>query len=222
MAEEQRTQGESAASYAKGAVKTGKAVAEIAKGAATGGAHGAALAAAKHSKKWIGIVAVILLLPVLLIAMLPVVIFGSLFGTGTDDVNGFTDDTVLSQNIVNLNTGISTILSEGLTDVLERIDTDFATSGCDEKEVNNPYGSDINFNASSFVAMYCASKDTDVESISQADLEDLLRTHLSKLYSFTSRDVTRVVEGEPDPDTGETTTETITAVSYTHLTLPTT
>ena len=215
MAEEQRTQGESAASYAKGAVKTGKAVAEIAKGAATGGAHGAALAAAKHSKKWIGIVAVILLLPVLLIAMLPVVIFGSLFGTGTDDVNGFTDDTVLSQNIVNLNTGISTILSEGLTDVLERIDTDFATSGCDEKEVNNPYGSDINFNASSFVAMYCASKDTDVESISQADLEDLLRTHLSKLYSFTSRDDTRVVEGEPDPDTGETTTETITVRVYT-------
>lgn len=215
MAEEQRTQGESAASYAKGAVKTGKAVAEIAKGAATGGAHGAALAAAKHSKKWIGIVAVILLLPVLLIAMLPVVIFGSLFGTGTDDVNGFTDDTVLSQNIVNLNTGISTILSEGLTDVLERIDTDFATSSCDEKEVNNPYGSDINFNASSFVAMYCASKDTDVESISQADLEDLLRTHLSKLYSFTSRDDTRVVEGEPDPDTGETTTETITVRVYT-------
>ena len=39
MAEEQRTRGESAASYAKGAVKTGKAVAEIAKGAATGGAQ---------------------------------------------------------------------------------------------------------------------------------------------------------------------------------------
>ena len=52
-------------------------------------------------------------------------------------------------------------------------------------------------------------------SRSQADLEDLLRTHLSKLYSFTSRDDTRVVEGEPDPDTGETTTETITVRVYT-------
>lgn len=97
MAEEQRTQGESAASSVKGAVKTGKAVAEIAKGAAAGGAHGAALAAVKHSKKWIGILAIILILPVLLIAMLPVVIFGPLFGNGTDDVNGFTDDTVLTQ-----------------------------------------------------------------------------------------------------------------------------
>ena len=93
--------------------------------------------------------------------------------------------------------------------------SNFILQSTDEKEVNNPYGSDINFNASSFVAMYCASKDTDVESISQADLEDLLRTHLSKLYSFTSRDDTRVVEGEPDPDTGETTTETITVRVYT-------
>lgn len=215
MAEEQRTQGESAASSVKGAVKTGKAVAEIAKGAATGGVHGAALAAVKHSKKWIGILAIILLLPVLLIAMLPVVIFGSLLGTGTDDANGFTDDTVLTQNIVDLNTGISTILSEGLTDVLDRIDTDFASSGCDEKEVNNPYGSDIIFNANSFVAMYCASKDTDVESISQADMESLLRTHLDKLYSFTSQDSSRVVDGDPDPETGEATTKTITVRVYT-------
>ncbi len=215
MAEEQRTQGESAASSVKGAVKTGKAVAEIAKGAAAGGAHGAALAAVKHSKKWIGILAIILILPVLLIAMLPVVIFGPLFGNGTDDVNGFTDDTVLTQNIVNLNTGISTILSEGLTDVLDRIDADFAASGCDEKEVNNPYGADIIFNANSFVAMYCASKDTDVESISQADLESLLRTHLDKLYSFTSQDSSRVVDGDPDPETGEATTKTITIRVYT-------
>ena len=147
--------------------------------------------------------------------MLPVVIFGSLFGTGTDDANGFTDDTVLTQNIVDLNTGISTILSEGLTDVLDRIDADFAASGCDEKEVNNPYGSDIIFNANSFVAMYCASKDTDVESISQTDLESLLRTHLSKLYSFISHDESRVVEGEPDPETGEAKTETIIVRVYT-------
>lgn len=54
MAEEQRTRGESAASSVKAAAKTGKAVADIAKGAATGGAHGAALAAVKHSKNGSG------------------------------------------------------------------------------------------------------------------------------------------------------------------------
>lgn len=215
MAEEQRTRGESAASSVKAAAKTGKAVADIAKGAATGGAHGAALAAVKHSKKWIGVLVGLLLLPVLLVVMLPVVIFGSLFGVGTDAPNAITDDTVLTQKMVDLNTGLSTILSEGLTDVLDRIDADFAASGCDEKEVNNPYGADIVFNANSFVAMYCASKDTDVESISQADLESILRTHLDKLYSFTYQDESREVEGDQDPKTGKATTKTITVRVYT-------
>lgn len=215
MAEKQRIRGESAASSVKAAAKTGKAIADIAKGAATGGAHGAALAAVKHSKKWIGVLVGILLLPILLIVMLPVVIFGSLFGVGTDEPNAITDDTVLTQNMVDLNTGLSTILSEGLTDVLDRIDADFAASGCDEKEVNNPYGADIVFNANSFVAMYCASKDTDVESISQADLESILRTHLDKLYSFTYQDENREVEGEQDPKTGKATTKTITVRVYT-------
>ena len=113
MPEEQRTQGESAGASVKAAVKTGKAVSDIAKGAATGGAHGAALAAVKHSKKWIGILVGLLLLPILIVAMLPVIIFGSLFGTGTDTPSGITDDTVLTQNMVDLNAGISSILSEG-------------------------------------------------------------------------------------------------------------
>lgn len=215
MPEEQRTQGESAGASVKAAAKTGKAVSDIAKGAATGGAHGAALTAVKHSKKWIGILVGLLLLPILIVAMLPVIIFGSLFGTGTDTPSGITDDTVLTQNMVDLNAGISSILSEGLTDVLNRIDANFADSGCDQKEVNNPYGADVVFNANAFIAMYCASKDTDVESISQSDLESLLNTHLDKLYAFTYQDESREVEGEPDPETGEATTETITVRVYT-------
>lgn len=99
MPEEQRTQGESAGASVKAAAKTGKAVSDIAKGAATGGAHGAALATVKHSKKWIEILVGLLLLPILIVAMLPVIIFGSLFGTGTDTPSGITDDTVLTQNM---------------------------------------------------------------------------------------------------------------------------
>ena len=63
-----------------------------------------------------------------------------------------------------------------------------------QKEVNNPYGADVVFNANAFIAMYCASKDTDVESISQSDLESLLNTHLDKLYAFTYQDESREVE----------------------------
>ena len=51
MSEENRQQQSSAESTVAGAAKTGKAIASIAKGAATGGAHGAAVEAAKSSKR---------------------------------------------------------------------------------------------------------------------------------------------------------------------------
>ena len=103
MSEENRQQQSSAESTVAGAAKTGKAIASIAKGAATGGAHGAAVEAAKSSKKWIIPIVAVILLPVLIIAMLPSVIFGSLFGDGTDTPNGISDDTVLVQNLADIN-----------------------------------------------------------------------------------------------------------------------
>ena len=204
MSEEQRTQQTNTAeSTVHAAAKTGKAVANIAKGAATGGVHGAALATANNSKKWIIALAALAMLPVLIIAMLPSIIFGSFSGDGTNSTNAITDDTVLAQNMMDLNTGISTVLSEGLVDVLSRIDTDFAASGCDSMEVNNPYGSDVVFNANYFISMYCASKDQDVSSISMADMESILRVNEDELYSFTYSDETRYVDGEIDPQTNQ-------------------
>ena len=204
MSEEQRTQQTNTAeSTVHAAAKTGKAVANIAKGAATGGVHGAALATANNSKKWIIALVALAMLPVLIIAMLPSIIFGSFSGDGTNSTNAITDDTVLAQNMMDLNTGISTVLSEGLVDVLSRIDTDFAASGCDSMEVNNPYGSDVVFNANYFISMYCASKDQDISSISMADMESILRANEDELYSFTYSDETRYVDGEIDPQTNQ-------------------
>ena len=177
MSEENRQQQSSAESTVAGAAKTGKAIASIAKGAATGGAHGAAVEAAKSSKKWTIPIVAVILLPVLIIAMLPSVIFGSLFGDGTDTPNGISDDTVLVQNLADINSGISMILSEGLDDVLARIDSDFAASGCDGKEVNNPFGSDVVFNANAIVSQYCAYKDTDAASISKDDTVIVVTTN---------------------------------------------
>ena len=107
MSEENRQQQSSAESTVAGAAKTGKAIASIAKGAATGGAHGAAVEAAKSSKKWTIPIVAVILLSVLIIAMLPSVIFGSLLGDGTDTPNGISDDTVLVQNLADINSGIS-------------------------------------------------------------------------------------------------------------------
>ena len=127
-----------------------------------------------------------------------------LFGDGTDTPNGISDDTVLVQNLADINSGISMILSAGLDDVLARIDSDFTASGCDGKEVNNPFGSDVVFNANAIVSQYCAYKDTDATSISKDDMESLLAANKDKLYSFTYTDEVREVPSEPEAESTET------------------
>ena len=224
MSDETRQEKSSVESTVGGAAKTGKAIANIAKGAAVGGAHGAAVEAAKASKKWIAVIVALIALPIVIVAMLPSVIFGSLLGDGTDTPNGISDNAALIQNMTDINSGISMILSEGLTDVLDRIEADFAASGCDGKEINNPFGSDVVFNANAFVSQYCAYKDTDAASISQEDMEELLSANKGKLYSFTYTDEEREVtsessfedseaetseDGSSEGETSETTYETI-------------
>jgi len=72
MDEKNRTsQDKSTASTLSAAAKTGKAVSNIAKGAATGNMYGAALAALKSSKKWLIPVIGLLLIPLVIVAMMP-------------------------------------------------------------------------------------------------------------------------------------------------------
>ena len=52
MSDEKSQQQTSTESTVAGAAKTGKAISNIAKGAAAGGAHGAAIEAGKSSAKW--------------------------------------------------------------------------------------------------------------------------------------------------------------------------
>lgn len=203
MSDETRQEKSSVESTVGGAAKTGKAIANIAKGAAVGGAHGAAVEAGKASKKWIAVIVALIALPIVIVAMLPSVIFGSLLGDGTDTPNGISDNAALIQNMTDINNGISMILSEGLTDVLDRIEADFAASGCDGKEINNPFGSDVVFNANAFVSQYCAYKDTDAASISQEDMEELLAANKDKLYSFTYTDEEREVTSESSSGASE-------------------
>lgn len=210
MSDEKSQQQTSTESTVAGAAKTGKAISNIAKGAAAGGAHGAAIEAGKSSAKWLIPLIAAVLLPLILVAMLPSIIFGSLLGDGTDSPNGISNDEVLVQNMTAINEGISSILSEGLTDVLERIDSDFASSGCDGKEINNPFGADVVFNANAFVSQYCAHKDTEIASISKEDMEALLTANKDKLYSFAFTDEEREIPPEQgDEDSGETIHETI-------------
>ena len=99
MSDEKSQQQTSTESTVAGAAKTGKAISNIAKGAAAGGAHGAAIEAGKSSAKWLIPLIAAVLLPLILVAMLPSIIFGSLLGDGTDSPNGISNDEVLGGHV---------------------------------------------------------------------------------------------------------------------------
>ena len=197
--------GNSGMNEAVNAAQAGKAIADITKGAASGGLPGVAAATIKHAKIWIGAAIALSIVPILIVCMLPTIIFGPVFSDGTDSKNGILDDTTLIRNVQDLNTSISMVLSNSLQGTLNEIERDFAGSGCYGKEVLYPYGADIQFNANSFISMYCASKDQDVTSISKEDLLLILRRHTSELYSYSYYDEQRIVivEKERQPEDGE-------------------
>ena len=210
----------------RGAVKTGKAIAAASKGAAAGGPYGAVAGALWANRKHIGkiiiVVTAILLIPILFLLMLPLMIFntigsffGGIFGGGTETAPPIMNDNVaIVQNVNDISFAVNSVLSEGLDDVIVRIDSDFASSGGDCKEIVNPYESDMFFNGNLFVSQYCASKNTDYESIKLSDMESVLRGAKDKLYSYTRREEIRE-RTEVDPENEEETTISETWMIYT-------
>lgn len=213
--------GASAARTIQGAIKTGKAISAAAKGAAAGGPYGAAVGALwagrKHIGKIIAAISVLLLLPVLFVLMLPSLIFGGLtdaFSSNNPDVPILNSSTVIIENANNIAFTVNGVLNEGLSDVLERIQTDFDLSGGDQMEVINPYASNPVYNANLLASQYCAAHDTDFENISLFDMEAVLRRGVQHLYSFKRTEELRETT-ETDPDTGEKSTVTEKWMIYT-------
>ncbi len=185
-----------AAGAIKGAVKTGKAIAGSAKGAALG-PYGLAASLAWSNRKLLGkvlaAVILILILPVLFILMLPSLIFGGLEdGFVENDATSpiLNNHTAVIDNINYISMSVESILHEGIDDVTERINMDFSSSSADKKEVNNPYTGILN-NSNQFISQYCAYKNESFETISISDMENILSDGVGYLYSFTSYDEIR-------------------------------
>ena len=195
-------QAASAAHTVHGAVKTGKAIASAAKGAAVGGPYGAAaglaLAAGKHGKKLLVAAVVILLLPVLFVLMLPGLIFGGLTSSGAPGQPVLNDGDAITAQMDSIAAAIDEILAEGVEDAKARAAQDFATTGGDNYEVVQPFT--VSSNTNSFLGQYCAAKEESWSDISLDDMKRILRTGKSSLYSFTRASETRTVEAD-DPDT---------------------
>lgn len=219
MAEEQKSglaealeTGASAAHLARGAVKAGKAVSEAAKGAAAGGPYAAVAGVLWENRRFVGKIltaaVILLMLPVLFVLMLPGLIFdgfSAAFSPADPETPILNSETAIVENANTITFTISSILSEGMEDVLERIGQDFASSDGDEMEIINPYETIPIYNTNLFVSQYCAAKNSEFEDISIADMEAVMRREKSHLYSYRRTEEIREKTIE-DPETGEETT----------------
>lgn len=201
-----------AAHTAYGAVKTGKAIAAAAKGAAAGpygAAAGALWGARHHLVKALAVIIVILFLPILFILMLPSLIFGGLTSAGTSSSGQpiLNDNAAITENTNEIAFSITQILGEGIDDVNARIAQDFNGSGGDNYEIINPYEQGLLSNTNAFIGQYCAAKGQDWETISLADLEQLLRASKSDLYTFSRTSETRSTPDDPNTEEDESGTE---------------
>lgn len=221
--------GAQAANAVRGAVKTGKAIAAAAKGAAAGGPYGAVAGLLWGNRHLVGkiilVVVAIFMLPILFILMLPSLIFGGLkdaFSPNNPTVPILNDSAAITENMNSITNSVSDVLSEALEAVLAEIEKDFEASGADQREIINPHENAPAYNANAFVSQFCASKNKDFASITFDDMKYTLRNAKGELYSYTKKEETRTrveVTVTVDTSTGKeietTTTVTETWMVYT-------
>lgn len=187
-----------------GAIKTGKAIASAAKGAAIGGPYGAAagvaLAVGQNGKKLLAGAVAVLMLPVLFVLLLPGLIFGGLTSSGAAGQPILNDNASITGNMDSISSAIDAILAEGVEDAKARVALDFAATGGDNYEIIDPFS--VASNTNSFIAQYCAAKEQSWAEISLSDMQRVLRSGKSHLYSFTRTSEVRVVEAD-DPETAD-------------------
>lgn len=216
--------GAQAASMIRGAIKTGKALAGAAKGAAVGGPYGAAAGLIWENRKVVAkiiiVVIAFLMLPVVVICMLPSLIFGGLDNPADKPV--LNDTAVITKNINDISASVNTILTEALAQAEKEIDADFSSTGADQKEVINPYEDSLTQIVPVFISQYCAYKGEDFKTVSAADLESIIRKNMDHLYSYTKQEesrtheeVTVTVDSSTGKETETTTTVTEKWVIYT-------
>ena len=208
--------GAQAAQNVRAAVKTGKAIANAAKGAAVGGPYGAVAAGLWQSRKTVVKIilaaAFIMLLPILFILMLPALIFGGLGGTDTPDVPVMNDNAAIMANITTADTAIRTVLQDSYDAVMTEIQADIkALAEGTENQIVNPYEGQLLYNSSLVISQYCASR-PDYETIDLEDFKSVVEQGKEHLFSYTKEVKTETVTD--DKGVEKTTTTAVYTVQY--------
>ena len=177
----------SAAGAAKSAIKTGKAIAGAAKGAAAG-PYGMLAAGLWENRKVIGkllaAIGALLLIPVLFILMLPSLILGNL---GPDSAVGdvLNDNTLIMENIAEAETSIETILREKHDVLLEKIEQEAGSLGSDcEYSITDDFSDRIIYESALVISQFCASQE-DYREINLAKLERILCDNTDGIFTYT-------------------------------------
>lgn len=148
----------------------------------------------KNTGKVAIMLAFVLFIPILFVIMLPSIVFGGVESARSDvdlDAPVLNSDTVIVSNAQKISDTIAGILHDALSDITAKIHNDFMLSGADNYEIQNPYETDLTYNANLIVSQYCACKDKDYRSISIDDLADILSKNSQHLYSYTVTDEVR-------------------------------
>ena len=198
----------------KGAAKVGQAIANIAKGAATGGLSSAAAEAVKSLRKEVVVVVVILLaLPVLFLALLPTVIFGGLDPPETGEQPILNDNPQVVENISTINSTIGQILTDAYNETKGEVES--RAEGLEYVEIIDTVGGSIVYDANRIICWYCASQDQTVDNISIPHLASLLTAHKRQLYYYTVHYEQRTITWhDDDGEHSETVTYTIFTILY--------
>ena len=186
----------------KGAVKTGKSIAAAAKGGAAGGWIGAAAALAWENRRVIvGIIigfTIILLLPAVILAMLPSLIFGGIkdaFSPDDPSTPIINNPTVIEENIDSITTAVHTAFNDSLELILEEIEEDKQTLPATVKtEILQPSDDDVNYDVSIIIGQYCAYKEEDYEDICIEDFEKILKDNKDDIYCFEKTEEIKLIE----------------------------
>jgi len=204
-----------AAQKVKSAAKIGKAVANIAKGAAAGGLAGAAAEAVNSFKKELLVVVITLLaIPILFIALLPTVIFGGLNPPDTGEQPILNDNPQIVENISAINSAIGEILTEAYNETLKEAESKAAA--LEYAEVVDTVGGNIAYDANRIICWYCASQDKSVDNISIPHLAGMVTAHKKELYYYKTHQEQRTITwtDEDGEEQSETVTYTIFTVEY--------
>lgn len=191
-----------AAGAVKGAVKTGKAIANLSKGAAAGpyGMAAAGLWEGRHLlAKVILFLTALFLLPVMFLLMLPSLIFGN---KGLDDVpeNVWNDNNVIMENMAETETSIEAVLREKHDALLDTIEAAAAQLGSDcEYSITDDFADRIIYESALIISQFCASQEA-YQEINLDKLEQILKDGTDGIFTYseviTSREETNEETGE--------------------------